>query len=179
MGKAAALAFLLLAALPARAQDAMAGNTVTGAANGFYSALLAQRPASGGIPDAATRARFQPLLTSRLGKMLADAAAAEARFKAKNKASPPLIEGDIFSSLFEGPTGFKVGACRGDDKVQRCAVSLNYQSPGQKPASWTDTMVLANEGGWKVDDIAYDANFAFGNTGTLSEMLKMTVSEAP
>jgi hypothetical protein len=30
-----------------------------------------------------------------------------------------------------------------------------------------------------VDDIAYDANFAFGNTGTLSEMLKMARSEAP
>ena len=39
--------------------------------------------------------------------------------------------------------------------------------------------MLVNSGGWKVDDIAYDANFAFGNTGTLSDMLKMTLHEAP
>jgi hypothetical protein len=175
MKKAAVLAFLLLAAAPVFAQDA-----VTAAANGFYSAFVGARSlAGGGIPDAATRARLQPLLTPRLNKALADAAAAEARFAAKNKNSPPLIEGDIFSSLFEGPTAFKVGACKGDDKIQRCAVSLSRQDPGQKPAAWSDTLILANSGGWKVDDIAYDANFAFGNTGTLSETLKMAASEAP
>ena len=175
MKKAAAITLLLLVVAPVHAQDA-----ATAAANGFYAAIIGARALSGGgIPDAAARARFQPLLTPRLGKALTDAAAAEARFAAKNKASPPLIEGDIFSSLFEGPTAFKLGACRGDDKIQRCAVALTRQDPGQKPVSWTDTLVLANSGGWKVDDIVYDANFAFGNTGTLSEMLKMVLSEAP
>lgn len=153
---------------------------MTRAASDFYAVSVAVRPTSGGgIPDAAGRAKFAALLTPRLNKQLVDAAAAEARFKAKNKNSPPLIEGDIFSSMFEGPTSFKVGACRGDEKIQRCAIALTYQAPGQKPANWTDTMVLANSGGWKVDDIGYDANFAFGNTGTLSQTLKMTISEAP
>src|SRR3984885_475443 len=164
MKKAAAFVALLLAAAPVYAEDA-----VTQAGNEFYSAIVGSRSlASGGIPDAATRARLQPLLTPRLNKALADAAAAEARFAAKNKNSPPLIEGDIFSSLFEGPTAFKVGVCKGDDKIQRCAVSLSRQDPGQKPVGWADTLILANSGGWKVDDIGYDANFAFGNTGTLS-----------
>jgi len=175
MKKTATFTLLLLAASPVFAQD-----TVTAAANEFYSASVGARSlAGGGIPDAATRARLQPLLTLRLNKALSDAAGAEARFKAKNKNSPPLIEGDIFSSLFEGATAFKVGACRGDDKIQRCAVSLSRQDPGQKPVGWTDTLILANSGGWKVDDIGYDANFAFGNTGTLSETLKMAASEAP
>ena len=175
MRKAAALAILVLAALPARAQDA-----VSMAANDFYKALLAAPAGSGdGIPDAATRARLAPLLTPRLNKALADAAGAEARFKARNKDSPPLMEGDIFSSLFEGPTQFQLGACRGDDKTQRCAVSLSRQDPGKPAVRWTDALVLANSGGWKVDDIGYDANFAFGNTGTLDQMLKMAVSEAP
>ena len=105
-------------------------------------------------------------------------ASAQARFMAKHKDSPPLIEGDIFSSLFEGPTAWKVVACNGDNKTARCNVSLTHQDAGQKPVSWTDTLVLANENGWKVDDVAYDANFAFGNTGTLNEMLKMAESEA-
>ena len=173
MNKRAASALFLLTMLPARAEDA-----VTAAANGFYAVSVAVAP-GGGIPDAAGRARFQPLLTPRLNKALADAAAAEIRFKARNKNSPPLIEGDIFSSLFEGPTAWKVGACLGDAMAQRCAVALSRQDPGQKPVAWTDTLVLANADGWKVDDIAYDANFAFGNTGTLSKMLKMVLSEAP
>ena len=175
MRKAAAALVCLLAGFSAHAQDAPAGT-----ANEFYKTLLGAPPSLGaGIPDAATRARIAPLLSPRLNRGLGDAAAAEARFKAKNKDSPPLMEGDIFSSLFEGPTAFQLGACRGDDKIQRCAVSLSRQDPGKAPVRWTDTLVLANSGGWKVDDIAYDANFAFGNTGTLSQMLKMAVSEAP
>ena len=174
MRKAAALGLLLLMPVMARAQDAL-----TAAANAFYSASVAAGASGGGVPNAATRVRFQPLLSARLNKLLSDGAAAEARFKARNKDAPPLIEGDIFSSLFEGPTQFKVGVCLGDAKIQRCAIALSRQDPGQKSASWTDTLVLTNEAGWKVDDIAYDANFAFGNTGTLDEMLKMTVSEAP
>lgn len=173
--RAAAALISCLAAFPASAQDA-----VTTTANQFYQALLSAPPGpAGGIPDAAGRARLAPLLTPGLNKALADAAGAEARFKAKNKDSPPLMEGDIFSSLFEGPTQFQLGACRGDDKLQRCAVSLSRQDPGKPAVRWSDTLVLANSGGWKVQDIAYDANFAFGNTGTLSEMLKMAASEAP
>ena len=175
MRKAAALCLMLLAVLPAMAQDA-----ATATADAFYKELLAAPAALAvGIPDAAARARLAALLTPRLNKALADAAGAEARFKAKNKDSPPLMEGDIFSSLFEGPTQFQLGACRGDDKTQRCAISLSRQDPGKAPVRWSDTLVLANNGGWKVDDIAYDANFAFGNTGTLTQMLKMAVSEAP
>ena len=175
MTKAAAPAFLLLAflaAAPARAEDAM-----TAEANAFYAGT-ARASTGGGIPDAATRARLQPLLSPALNRLLADAAAAEARFHARNKDSPPLIEGDIFSSLFEGPTSFKVGVCRGDDKTAHCGATLTHLDPGQKPVTWVDTLKLVNDGGWKIDDVAYDANFAFGNDGTLSDMLKMTLHEA-
>ena len=167
-------ALCLLAPIPAWADDAM-----TAAADNFYTlAVKAGLSSGGGIPDAAARARDAPLFTPRLNKALADAATAQARFMAKNKDSPPLIEGDIFSSLFEGPTAWKTGACSGDAKIARCSISLTRQDPGQKLVSWTDTLVLSNQGGWKVDDLVYDANFAFGNTGTLSEMLKMVLSEA-
>jgi hypothetical protein len=166
-------ALCLFAPIPARADDAMSA-----AANNFYSLVVGQKLSGIGIPGAAARAKLAPLLTPRLNKQLADAATAQTRFMAKNKDSPPLIEGDIFSSLFEGPTAWKVGACSGDDKIARCSVSLTRQDPGQKPANWTDTLVLSNQGGWKVDDLAYDANFAFGNTGTLNDMLKMAQSEA-
>ena len=45
---------------------------------------------------------------------------------------------------------------------------------------WIDTLVLVNQGGWKVDDIAYDANFAFRqHRYPAGDMLKMASSEAP
>ena len=167
-------ALYVLAPIPVRADDAM-----TASADNFYTlAVKAGLSSGGGVPDAAARARYAPLFTPRLNKALADAATAQARFMAKNKDSPPLIEGDIFSSLFEGPTAWKVGACTGDAKIARCSVSLTRPDKGQPSVSWTDTLVLSNQGGWKVDDLAYDANFAFGNTGTLNEMLKMAESEA-
>lgn len=171
-----AIVLLLLLATPAFAQtDAM-----TAAADGFYAVSVAARPTSGGgIPDAAARARYAPLLTARLNSQLAAAAAAEARFRARHKNSPPLIEGDIFSSLFEGPTAWKTGTCKGSATMARCAITLTRADPGQKPVSWTDTLVLEYNGGWKVDDIAYDANFAFGNTGTLREMLQMAQAQSP
>ena len=46
--------------------------------------------------------------------------------------------------------------------------------------TWTDTLVLANTPqGWRVDDIAYGANFQFGNTGKLSDTLHTVLREAP
>jgi hypothetical protein len=176
MKKALALVILVLATFPAGSLMAD-DDATTVAANAFYAAT-ARASSGGGIPDAVTRVRLQPLLSPGLNKMLADAASAEARFNAKNKNSPPLIEGDIFSSLFEGPTSVKVGVCRGDDKIAHCGVNLTHQDPGQKPVSWIDTLKLVNSGGWKIDDVAYDANFAFGNSGTLRDMLAMTLHEA-
>ena len=143
---------------------------------------MAARPLrAAAFPMRAARARLQPVLSPRLNKALADAAAAEAPLRPRRtRILPPLLEGDIFSSLFEGPTAWKVGACSGDDKTARCAVALHAaRTPGQKPVSLDrHADAGATRGGWKVDDIAYDASFAFGNTGTLSEMLKMVLQRS-
>jgi hypothetical protein len=131
--------------------------------------------------------RYTPVLSPRLNKQLTAAAIAQARMTARVKnAVPPMLEGDIFSSLFEGATAWKVGACQADAKSARCPVALTYTptlSPGStapKPATWRDTVALVNTPqGWKVDDIIYDAGFAFGNTGRLSSMLQMVVAANP
>ncbi len=175
MRRVVVLCSVLLAA-PALAQD-MGG--LERAANGFY-ATYAGLPHQGGIPDAAARARYAPLLSPRLNQLIAAAAAAQSRFQKANRNSPPLIEGDLFSSLFEGFTSYRLGPCSGDAKQGQCSVNLTYQDKSAKPVTWTDQVLLVNTAqGWKVDDIAYKAGFAFGNTGLLSDTLKMTVAEAP
>jgi hypothetical protein len=146
------------------------------AANGFYSVYKTFHP-SDGVPSAADRAKYAPFLSPGLEKLLTDAESAEARFAKANKDSPPLIEGDLFTSMFEGATSVQVAACSGDDKSGHCAVKLEYAEAGDKPTDWTDTIYLVRtERGWQVDDIAYGGSWAFGNKGRLSETLKQTIS---
>jgi len=176
------LALLLLATLPAFAADDPAS-----AVSAFYAVYGSQRAQGGGIPDATGRLRYAAVLSPRLNKQLKDAATAQARLTAKTKnALPPLLEGDIFSSLFEGASAWKIGPCQGDAQTARCPVALSYvaaPAPNQKPtkpANWNDTVQVVNTPqGWKVDDVTYDAGFAFGNTGKLSDMLEMVVASNP
>ena len=155
------------------------------AVSAFYAVYASQQAQGGGIPDATGRVRYAPVLSPRLNKQMTAAAGAQARLTAKVKnAVPPMLEGDIFSSLFEGATAWKVGACQINAKTARCPVALTYVPPpsqkASKPANWNDTILLENTPqGWKVDDVLYDAGFAFGNTGRLSSMLQMVIVANP
>jgi hypothetical protein len=178
-----AFAALFLLASPVFAQSA----DPAAAVNAFYAVYAGQPAQGGGIPDATSRLRYSSVLSLRLNKQLLEAARAQDKLTAKvHNAVPPMLEGDIFTSLFEGATAWKVGACAGDAKVQRCTVTLTHAEAAaagrkpEKPANWSDTVVAVNTPtGWKVDDVVYDANFAFGNTGRLSQMLQMVVSQNP
>ncbi len=162
----------LLAPLPLAAQT-----TPDAAASGFLSVYGSFHP-SDGIPDAGGRARLQPYLSPALNKLLADAATAQTRFSAKIKNAPPLLEGDLFSSLFEGATQWKLQPCATSGTQARCLVAFTHA--GSKAVNWTDTLLLANTPqGWRVDDIAYGGGFQFGNTGRLSDTLKTVTSETP
>lgn len=185
MTRGLVLACLMLAT-PAAAQVPAAGDPAA-AANAFYTVYGPLVGKGGGIPDTAARLRYAPVLSPRLNTQFADAAAAQRRLTAKVKnAVPPLLEGDVFSSLFEGATGWTVGACQSDGKTARCPVQLSHNMPvtlgraPAKPVQWRDTLVLTGgPGAWKVDDVIYDAGFAFGNTGRLSSMLAMVVATSP
>src|SRR5512146_1981851 len=124
------------------------------AANDFYKVYATFHP-SDGIPDASARAKYAPYITLGLNKLFTDARAAEETFLAKNKDTPPLIEGDLITSNFEGATSFKVGNCTGDAKKTRCPIDLTYvdADPKNKPVHWTDTAILIDTPqGWRVDD---------------------------
>jgi len=169
----------LLAPLPLAAQINPNVATPDAAASGFLSVYDSFHP-SDGIPDMGARARLQPYLSPTLNKLLADAAAAQARFSAKIKDSPPLIEGDLFSSMFEGATQSKLQACAITGNQARCPVAFTHAGSKGNATNWTDTLLLVNiPGGWRVDDIAYGGGFQFGNTGRLSDTLKTVTGEAP
>jgi hypothetical protein len=72
-----------------------------------------------------------------------------------------------------------VGMCAAERNAQtgKCVADLIYADSRSKPTNWTDTLLLVRtSGGWKVDDIVYGGNWAFGNKGKLSDTLKQAIS---
>jgi hypothetical protein len=164
---------LALMTTPALAADS--GAAMQDAAKGFYGVYQTLHP-SDGVPGGAIRAKFAPFLSPALGGLLEQAGAAEDSFAKANKNSPPLAEGDLFTSLFEGATGVSVGSCSGNDRQGRCPVSLVYAAAGAKPVTWTDAVLLVRTpDGWRVDDVVYGGTWAFGNKGTLSQTLRQVI----
>ena len=171
-----AVALSAFAAAPCSAKSDV--DDLSATATGFYTAY--KTLTADGVPNAAGRTKLEPFISQTLEKLLSDAAAAENTFAQGTKGqSPPLIEGDVFTSLFEGATSFKIGACKSDGRKGTCAAELTYTSSNEKPVVWTDTVYLIQtDTGWRVDDIGYGGTWDFGNKGRLSETLKFAIANA-
>lgn len=143
-----------------------------------------------GIPGPRDLDRLRPYLSHGLQDDL-DAAArwrdAEAQRAPDEK--PPFVDGDLFTSNFEGFTTFRMGpVTSGDDGGFRVAVTFTYEppaaggpgaeppTPGAKPAAtvtWTDVfVVLRDRGALAVDDVVYGADWPFANHGRLRAALR-------
>ncbi|MBK6316430.1 MAG: hypothetical protein IPF53_19600 [Blastocatellia bacterium] len=126
----------------------------------LYTALIKQKVT--GLPTTKQRTSIWPLLTEDL-KALLDAAQREqdAFIKANPDEKPPLIEGDLFSSLFEGVQTFELGQTSLVDRRAHVPVTFSYTSDG-KTTRWTDEVILAKSGGaWKIWDVRYNATWDF------------------
>jgi hypothetical protein len=164
-------------AISAQAQpaDPAAGS----AATAFYEAYMKLRPS--GVPDADQRARMRALVSPALHDLLAAADAAETRYAERTrKQVPPLVEGDLFTSLFEGASRFVVTACTGDAQKAVCPVDLVYQEAGCGPENtWQDRVHLVKAAsGWVVDDIEYAGTWPFARRGRLSDGLRAVIRNA-
>ena len=168
---------LLLLASAASATDDGAQK----AANDFYAASMSVKSIHiEGILPAKVRAKMTPYITPALDKLLADADKAEDIHAKKTKnEEPPLVEGDLFSSTFEGVSTYKVGACETKGDAATCPVALTYSDTQDKSTSkWTDKLLLVrSNGAWKVDDIAYGGTWDFGNKGKMTDALKAVIKE--
>lgn len=171
-------AHLVVASIVLLPVSACASDDIAKVTDGFYAAYL--KLPHDGIPDEASRTALEPFITPALDKLLIAGENAEARYaKATNNQSPPIIEGDLFSSLFEGATAYKVGACKESGNSGTCPVALTYRDKSAKPAHWTDTVTLVRtQQGWRIDDIAYGGTWDFGNKGKLTETLKFALTAA-
>jgi hypothetical protein len=162
----------------ALAVTSASAGTPAEAAEGFYTVYASFHP-SDGIPDATGRAKYAPYISPALESLLKQGEEAEERFAKANKDSPPLIEGDLFTSMFEGATSHQIGACKQAGETARCTVELVYDDGKDKPIRWSDTVGLVKTGaGWRVDDIFYGGNWAFANKGRMTDTLRQAISDA-
>ena len=88
-----------------------------------------------------------------------------------------MVEGDLFTSLFEGASAFTVLSC--DSRTGSCLVELSYLDPESKaPTTWQDKVYLVKDSpGWLVDDIEFLGNWQFMHKGRLKELLKQVIEE--
>jgi hypothetical protein len=144
------------------------------AAQGFYDAYLGS---AGAFPGPRARARLRPYLSPRLAMLLEEADRAEARHARYSRGrEPPLLEGDVFTSLFEGAGRFQVQRCRSGAARAICQVALGSDPRARQPVRWNDQLVLVRSpGGWQVDDVVYGGRWAFANRGRLSQTLRSAI----
>ena len=154
--------------------QAQADSRLEHAASAFYRIYLTNRPA--GIPNAAIRAKFSPAISHTLGQLLERADSAERHYaKVTRRLVPPLVQGDIFTSLFEGAVNFTVRDCKRTESATVCGVALRYGS-GSNSAQWVDKIHLVrSRGRWVVDDIEYGGDWGFMHQGRLKDVLRRAI----
>lgn len=128
------------------------------------------------LPTESERAALAPKATAAFNAALEAAASAERCAYARHQGSePPLLQGDLFSSLFEKATGVKsVAVARADADRVDYKVSFEYRMPGaaQPDVQWEDTVQLVRSGGaWLVDDVIHGGDWAFSSKGSVKSQL--------
>ena len=133
----------------------------------FYEAYVALHPP--GLPDGAALERLRPFLSEQLQQLIAAALQQRDAFeKAHPDEKPPFVDGDQFSSLFEGPKSFAIART---DALSDDTWSVHVQFTNDE-AHWEDVVVVKKERGrYVIDDVLYSGIGEFNPPGKLSERL--------
>lgn len=163
---------LLVVALALSAATACTRHAKTPAAAAMQFYTMLDALGVHGVPDATARTALAPFIGARLDSALAraDAQRADALRRAPDE-KPPFADGDVFGSLFEGRTAFRIATslARGDTTLVVMALTNDNEKP---PVQWQDTLVVVTERGHPVvADIRYGASWEFGYRGRLLEVL--------
>ncbi len=115
-----------------------------------------------GLPNAQEAKLLAPFLSPELQKLMHVAKRKQAKFSKEHPdEKPPWIEGDLFSSSFEGAHGSRIGTPVLQDARAEVTVHLFYRD-GKKLIRWSDMLVLTHTGkGWVVSDLLYKATWDF------------------
>jgi hypothetical protein len=131
-----------------------------------------------GMPDAATLAQYRPYLSTALYTAFVNAQNdRQVDVAATPNEKAGVAEGDMFSSLFEGPTSATVNSAstilNTDARNIPLRVTMSHEKADSAKSSWQDEVLMVREGTcWTVDDVRYMANWDFASSGTLRQVLE-------
>ena len=170
--------FLVLSALLVGCQSAPEQPSARTVVQEFYAAVIAQRV--NGAPTAAQMTALTPYLSDTLRALLTAARQrSEADAARDPNEKPAFVDGDLFSSLFEGPNVVEVVAdsAQGEHQIATVRMTSNTANP---PVVWTDRVVLTKERGrFVIDDVEYAGTWDFANKGRLRESLVAGLATPP
>ena len=150
------------------------------AVQNFYTTVLTFK--QGGVPSPHDLSRLSPFISLAFADRLLKARQAEVLYARKTKGeSPPLVEGMLFFSLFEGANRYTKITREPAEKPVSFLVDLEYTDPGDELHSvhWHDRAILIQENHkWVVDDLELLGDWQFGAKGKLSDILRNVVKEA-
>lgn len=167
---------------PAASAPAAAGAAATLPAGERVEAFLAayQAQVFRGLPNAEQAAVLAEHFSPRLNGLMHDALAGQQAYKARYPTDkPPMIDGDVFSSLFEGASSGTVEAVDVSADTATVRVKYVYSDPdtGKVMETWPDRFLLVREGSnWLIDDIEYLGGWDFAPKGKLSQALQETAA---
>ncbi len=140
--------------------------TPTDAVMQFYT----MRDAVGvqGAPTAKELAALRPFIADTLahGLAFADSLRTADKLRAPDE-KPAFVEGDLFSSVFEGYSAFRVMPALSDRAP--FVVPVDFTDDRVRPVvRWTDTVIVVVERGrLVVQDVRYGGTWDFSNKGSL------------
>lgn len=127
-----------------------------------------------GVPDSARLAKIRPFLTDSLARLLAAADSMRSADIARAPDEKPRwVDGDIFTSLVEGPSSFYIGPATREGGEVKVPMHFEHRGPADTAAvTWVDTAIVAEEHGRPVvADIRFGGTWAFGRKETLRTAL--------
>ena len=155
------------APLPPDGEQMRAASTLV---SDFYE--MRQRLGRTGLPDENEMKAYRAFLCPSLAATM-DAARVRQRVYMDEHPDdkPPLIEGDLFSSLFEGPDVVSAAGTEVDGTGARVTLAMRA-GDGDKAPHWKDQLLLERHDGiWCIADVDYRGDWPFANKGKLSETL--------
>ncbi len=132
-----------------------------------------QRFGNNGLPERGSMNAYAAFLCPGLSEKIRAAQIRQEQFKASHPdEKPPLVEGDLFSSLFEGPETYAVNDTRVDGNKAQVDVAMSH-GEGSSITRWTDTMMFdLDDGIWCLSDVEYHGKWPFANKGSLAKTLQ-------
>lgn len=110
----------------------------------------------------------------RAAKAKEEASAAHVAKSDHPTDKPLLIEGAIFSSLYEGSTAHEILSI--DVNEDHAVVLVKFTNTEGPQQSWEDTLFFLNEGGWKLENVVYGMSQK-GSPRNLKNFLKDFIAQ--